>query len=118
MANIEDFNKNELWVVEKTLDERYGRTLELQLAESELRLDPHSTELTPCPTLFWQDDSGTSFVIFKVGDRRYRCLFYYRIREQYDTGVYEYDDLTECVVTLLQVHADHELTKAQKQDKG
>lgn len=118
MANIEDFNKNEMWVVEKTLEERYGKATEVEQALSELRLDPNSTELTDCPTLFWRDDSGANFVIFKVGDRRYRSLFYYRILEQFDTGVYEYDDLTECVVTLLQVHADYELTKAQKQDKA
>jgi hypothetical protein len=46
-------------------------------------------------------------VVVKTGDRRYRCQFFYRIHQMYGTGIEEYDDLTECVVTLLQVQADH-----------
>jgi hypothetical protein len=29
------------------------------------------------------------------------------VHRQFGTGVYEYDDLTECVVSLLQAQADH-----------
>jgi len=40
--------------------------------------------------------------------RRYRCQFFYRGYQQYGTGVHEYDDLSECMVSLLQAQADHE----------
>lgn len=42
----------------------------------------------------------------KTGEPRYRCQFYYRVRQMYGTGEEEYDDLSECMVTLLQVQAD------------
>ena len=38
---------------------------------------------------------------------RYRCQFYYRVHQMYGTGEEEYDDLSECMVTLLQVQADY-----------
>ncbi len=107
MKSIPDFNQNELWVVKKALEERYGKPVDIELAESELRLDPDSSELTPCPTVFWQV-GDCNFVVFKVGERSYRCGFFYSIREQYGTGIDQFDDLSECVVILLQVQADHE----------
>ena len=110
MSAIPDFNDSELWVVKTTLKERYGYEVEMQLADSELRLSPDDRELTECPTLFWQVDK-VSFVIFKTAAERYRCQFFYSIREQYGTGILEYDNITECVTTLLQMQADHELKK-------
>ena len=114
MGEIPPFNKNELWVIEKTLEERYGQPVETEIAEAELRLNPHSTQLNVCPTLFWQAQ-GANFAIFKTGEGRYRSMFYYSIREQYGTGIDEYTDLTECVVTLLQVQADHEADRRKAQ---
>lgn len=107
MTSIPDFNDNELWVIRTTLEERYGEPVEIELAESELRLSPYSTELTPCPTIFWER-KGCNFVVVKTGESRYRCQFFYSVREQYGTGIEEYDDLAECIVTLLQVQADHD----------
>ncbi|HFD80546.1 MAG TPA: hypothetical protein ENK05_09185 [Gammaproteobacteria bacterium] len=110
MGEIPDFTESELWLINSTLEERYGAPCEIQLAESELRLDRGKTELTPCPTVYWEA-GDCHFVIAKTGDRRYRCQFFYRIHQMYGTGVEEYDDLTECVVTLLQVQADHQLSE-------
>ncbi len=45
--------------------------------------------------------------IFKTGERKYRCQFFFRVHQQYGTGVFEYDDLAECTVSLLQAQADH-----------
>jgi len=114
MGPISDFTDNELWIVGKTLTERYGHPVETEVASSELRLNSFSTELTECPTLFWSERDA-NFVIFKVGDRRYRSAFFYSIREQYGTGIDEFDDLTECTVTLLQVQADHEAARGAQQ---
>ena len=106
MSAIEDFTDSELWIIRTTLEERYGKSIELMLADIELRLNPYATELTVCPAAYW-DDQGCHFIVCKSGDSRYRCQFYYRVHQMYGTGVEEYDDLSECVVTLLQVQADH-----------
>ncbi|MBF0218288.1 MAG: hypothetical protein HQL49_01975 [Gammaproteobacteria bacterium] len=103
---IADFNKNELWIIQKTLEERYRRTVETQFADSELRLDPHATTLTLCPAIFWSDGSA-NFVVTKVGESRFRCQFFYRVHQQFGTGIETYDDLAECMVSLLQVQADY-----------
>ena len=107
MAVIADITESERWIVQTTLKERYGRDLEINLADAEIRIHPSDRELTVCPVLFWSDDEGCSFVIFKTGDRRYRCQFFYRVHQQMGTGVEEYDDLAECTVSLLQAQADH-----------
>jgi hypothetical protein len=106
MSAIEDFTDSELWIIRTTLEERYGKTIEPVLADIELRLNPYATELTACPAAYWEDQ-GCHFIVCKSGNSRYRCQFYYRVHQMYGTGVEEYDDLSECVVTLLQVQADH-----------
>jgi hypothetical protein len=115
MQAIPDFTESELWTVQTTLTERYGSAPEIQLAESEMRLDPGKTELVPCPTVYWEANN-CHFVVLKTGDRRYRCQFFYRIHQMYGTGVEEYDDLSECVVSLLQVQADHQATEQSENE--
>lgn len=36
MSNIPDFNDTELWIVRAAMTERYGKTVELQLADTSL----------------------------------------------------------------------------------
>ncbi len=110
MSGIPDFSDSELWIIKSTLEERYETPPDIQLAETEMRLNPARTELTPCPTVYWEA-GDCHFVLIKTGDRHYRCQFFYRIHQMYGTGVEEYDDLTECVVSLLQVQADHHATE-------
>lgn len=114
---IPDFNKNELWIINSTLEERYDEKVELEFADSEMRLNPHSTEMSTCPALFWAHDDA-SFVIVKVADSRYRTQFFYRVHQQYGTGVEEYDDLTDCVVSVLQVQADFMAKQAEAEEKA
>ena len=106
MSAIEDFTDSELWIIRTTLEERYGVKIEPQLADTELRLNPYATELTVCPAAYWEHD-GCHFIVVKTGEPRYRSQFYYRVHEMYGTGIEEFDDLSECVVTLLQVQADY-----------
>ena len=47
-------------------------------------------------------------MVVKVGEGAYRSQLFYRVHQQFGTGVEEYNDLTECVVTLLQMQAGHE----------
>ena len=105
--SISDFTETEQKLVSTLLLKRYAKLVPLQLADSELQLDASSGDLTLCPTLYWSE-RGAQFVVSKVADGRYRSLFFYSEAEQYGTGRAEYDDLEDCVVTLLQVQADHE----------
>jgi len=111
MSNVPDFTDAERWLVESTLKERYGKSVDVQLADAELRLNPGDRELTLCPTLFWKGED-VAFVISKVGESRFRTQFYYSVLEQFGTGREEYDDLLECVTTVLRVQADHALERA------
>ena len=106
-SSISDFNSAERWVIESALAERYGRRVNIELADSELKLDPATPTLTVCPTVYW-NERDCNFVIFKTGEERYRCLFYYSEDEQYGTGRAEFDELAECVGLLLKLQADHE----------
>ena len=106
-----DFTQAAQALVASLLFRRYSKTVPVQLADSELQLDPASEKLTLCPTLYWSGH-GAQFVVFKVAPNRFRCLFFYSASEQYGTGREEYDDLETCAVTLLQVQADHERQKA------
>ena len=111
MSPIPDFTENEQQQISQILFERYQRLVPWELAEAELQLDPGSEQTTVCPTLYWSQ-RGAEFVVCKLGESRFRCQFFYSEREQFGTGRDLYDDLSECVVTLLQVQADHERTRA------
>lgn len=110
MTKISDFTDADRWVVETTLKERYGRLVSVEIADSEIKLDQASAEITLCPTFYWEK-GGVEFVIFKVAEDRYRSQFYYSIAEQYGTGR-DFDDLAECVTTTLRLQADHEKDRA------
>ena len=104
---IKDFTQEQQEYVANLLEQRYGKLVDLQLADSELQLNLDSDDLTLCPTLYW-NERGAQFVVSKVGEDRYRCQFFYSEAEQFGTGHDEYDDIEKCVVTLLQVQSDHE----------
>ena len=112
MSDIPDFNDDEIKIVEATLQERYGRPVQVEQADTELRLDPGVPILTTCPALYWEDsDNEVHFVVCKLGKMRYHSQFFYRGNEQFGTGVQSYDDLHQCVVTTLRVQADHKLSQ-------
>ena len=104
---IPDFNDTELWVIRQAETERFRKQVDVQTADAELRLDPSDRELTLCPVVYWREDKA-QFVIFKTGEDRYRCQFFYADDEQYGTGRAEFDELAECVSLLLKLQADHE----------
>jgi hypothetical protein len=110
IRRISDFTDADRWVVETALNERYGRRVGVEPADSEIRLDPKSDAVTTCPTLYWQE-RGVEFVIFKVADDRYRSQFYYSLTEQFGTGR-DFEDLAECVTATLRLQADHEKERA------
>ncbi len=107
MSTIPEFTESELSVIRAALQERYPIPPEIELAESEMRLETEDRELSICPTIYWQA-RRCHFVICKTGPERYRNQFFYSVREQYGTGITEYMDLGECVLTVLRLQADHE----------
>jgi hypothetical protein len=78
-GRISDFTDADRWIVETALKERYGRRVGVEPADAEIRLDPGSSEVTVCPTFYWEE-RGVEFVIFKSPDR-YRSQFYYSLAE-------------------------------------
>lgn len=117
MPDINDFTDTEMWTVQTTLKERYGKDVEVQLADVELRLSPADRETTSCPALYWSERSA-NFVVAKLGDERFYCQFFYRGHEQFGIGRDEWDNLAECVTALLQVQADHEVKRSEDTTAG
>ena len=107
----------ERWIVSSAVKERYGKALEIQEVETEIRLHIDDRELALCPGFYWRDDSGCHFVLSKTGDARYRSMFFYRIRDRFSTGREEYDDIGDCVTTLLKMQAD-EAAKRSEESAG
>lgn len=111
LADIPEYSDAERKLVSQALFERYGRLVPIQLADVELQLDPAAEALTVCPALYWSQGKA-EFVVCKLGSSRFRAQFFYSPLEQYGTGRAEYDNLGDCVVTLLQVQADDERRRA------
>lgn len=104
---IADFSDSELKLINQTLVERYGRMVPLQTADAEIQLHAESNALDTCPVVYWEE-RGAHFVVLKLGDTRFKAQFFYNEATQYGTGKESFDNLGDCVVTLLQVQADHE----------
>lgn len=102
---IPGFTPSDLALVQAILKERFGYDVEVQEVETEVRLTPADRELTVCPSLFWKaEDCG--FVVAKTGPASYRAMFYYSVKDRYGTGREEYDNLGDCVITLLKVQEE------------
>lgn len=102
---IKPFSARERNLVSQTLLERYGHAMPFQPVDAELQLNLLKEEFAMCPSIMWKE-SGANFIVFKTGDERFRCLFYYNEATLFGTGKDEFDNLGDCVVTLLQVHTD------------
>jgi hypothetical protein len=113
MSPVPDFTESEQWAVETTLKQRWPeQSPETRLADVEIKMLPTDREQTFGPAMF-REHNKSSFVIIKVAERT--CSqFYNRDFQQYGTGKTDYDDITDCVVTMLQVHADKEAKDREK----
>lgn len=113
MSKIPDFTDTERHIVETTVKERFGKAIEVLIADAEIRLHSGDRELTEVPVLYWHEHD-CQFVIFKVAENQFRNQFFYSVKEQFGTGREEYDDLGDCVLTLLRIQADHASTRIQQ----
>ena len=96
---VPDFTKDEIRVIQDTLKERYGHEVEVELAEAEMTL---------CPIVYWEV-GDCHFVVAKVDKYHFMNHFYYRLYQTYATEKRRFDDVLDCVVSLLRAQADYEL---------
>ncbi len=114
MSPVPDFTESEQWAVETTLRERWpDETPQTRLADVEIKMFPTERELTVCPARF-RDHNKTGFVMIKVAEKTCRSQFYYRRYQQHGRGKPGYDNITDCVVTGPQGHADQEANARQE----
>jgi hypothetical protein len=104
-----DFSLFETNIVKDTVCERWNN-VDIQLADVEVSRTSTS-QSTPYPALVWEASKCT-FVVIKVDEAAYKCIFYYLGTQRFDTGVNEYEDLKECVVSIMKVQANFLLTKS------
>lgn len=110
ISNV-DFSDEELKLISDTLAKRFGKSVETQLADIELPVDSGDKELTPCPAVYWEE-KDCHFILAKTSENKFFSQFFYGDHEQFVTEKPFYDDLHDCVMTLLQVQADHVLKES------
>jgi hypothetical protein len=101
-----DFDEEELELLAALLERRYGRATAFECVEAELGGDPPQS----CAAVLWEG-RGAQFVVCKTGESRYRPQFFLGDAAAFG-GRPEYEDLAECVNTLLRLQADDERRRA------
>lgn len=112
MTDRPEFTKEELNIVQESVNERYGHSTELLLADAEIRPDPSTRELVEVPAVFWAKRDA-NFIIVKVEESKFRSQLFYRGYQQFGTGHQVFEDMGLCVITPLQVQADHEAKETE-----
>ena len=107
MTDIPDFTDEEIRNAQDLFNERYGKEIELQLADTEIRPDPSVCELVEVPVPVWAEHDA-NFVIVKLDKNKFCSQPFYRGYRQFGTRYQVFDDTGNCVITTLQVQADHE----------
>lgn len=111
MSGIPEFSAADIKLVQATLKERFGAQVadgvEIKEVETEIRLSPGDRELTVCPALFWIV-GDCAFVVSRTGQAEYRAMFYYSVKDRFATGRETYDNLGDCVISLLKVQEEED----------
>jgi len=105
MSEASAFSDADWHLVQAALRERYGRQVQVDEVETEIRLNPADRELTVCPALYWKED-GCNFVVSKTGDNQFRSMFFWSVKDRFSTGKDEYDNLGDCLVTTLKMQEE------------
>jgi len=103
---IPDFSDTQINAVQQLINARYQEDTELQLADSEVQIDPQADETTACPILFW-NARECNFVILKTGDDQYRAQFFYNPHDQYSTHQVFFTTVEDCVAAILREQSDY-----------
>ena len=105
MSEASAFSDADWALVQSALRERFGRQVNVDEVETEIRLNPADRELTVCPALYWVED-GCNFVVSKTGDNQFRSMFFWSVKDRFSTGKEEYDNLGDCMVTTLKMQEE------------
>ena len=108
MSEIPDFTEAEAKIIQDTLAERYGKSVNTEHADIEMPTEEN--EVYACPAIYWQHND-CHFVLAKTGEGEFASQFFYSPEEQLSTGKDFYDDVRDCLLTTLRVQADYELKK-------
>ena len=103
-----DFSLFEINIAKDIINQRW-RGVDIDLADVEVSRNS-SSESLPYPAIVWEASKCT-FVVIKVDESAYKCIYYYLGTQRFDTGVNEYDDLHDCVLSIMKVQANFLLTK-------
>jgi hypothetical protein len=68
--SIPGYSASDLSLARACLKERFGFDVDVQEAETEVRLNPGDRELALCPAVYWQVEK-CSFVVAKTGPAGY-----------------------------------------------
>jgi hypothetical protein len=106
--SIPAFSASDLALARATLKERFGFEVDVQEVETEVRLHEGDRELAQCPAIYWQVEK-CAFVVAKTGPAGFRAMFFYSVKDRFATAKEEYDNLGDCLITLLKVQEiEHE----------
>ncbi len=112
---VEDFNEHEINIAKKLIDNRWKNgNVNIHLADIEYTKENEESP-KPYPALVWEY-KVTTFVILKIANLTYKSFFYYKNNKRFDTGVLEYNDLHECVMTIMKAQADFLLSMTAKKN--
>ena len=115
-ADFPGFSASDLSLTRACLKERFAKDIEIQIVETEVRLSPGDRDLVLCPALYWKED-GCAFVVSKTGQAAYQAMFFYSVKDRFGTGKEDYDNLGDCVITLLKVQEDAHAKRAAEAGK-
>ena len=104
---IPDFSDVQINAVQQLINARYKEDTELQLADSEVQIDPLHDETTACPVLYW-NARECNFVILKTGDDQYRAQFFYTPQNQYSTHQIFFTTVEDCASAVMREQSGYE----------
>lgn len=105
--SIQDFSEQQVSSVQQLINVRYKEDIELQLADSEVQIDPAMQDTTVCPILFW-NARECNFAIIRTGEDQYRGQYFYNPHEQYVTQQVFFTTVEDCATALLREQSDDE----------
>ena len=100
-----DYTEQELQSVQQMLNRRYKVEVEMHLADCEVQPDAESDARVERPALFW-NALDCNFVVIKMAESQFQGFFFYQPDEQFSSAQQSYSDPVNCVIALLQNHAD------------
>ena len=102
-----DFTQSELDTIQKHVDDRWREK------DHGVHLCDIEGDWKEQPGAVWEHKHYT-FIVIKLGAFNYRSLFYFLRDKRFDAGVDQYNDLDECVDSIMKAQADFSLAKSTK----